>query len=73
MYQQVAEAIAKLRPYLRRDGGDVELVSVVNGVVSVRLLGACEDCPSSTVTLKAGIEQALLIHVPGITEVRQVL
>ncbi|BBN98391.1 MULTISPECIES: NifU family protein [Sporolactobacillus] len=72
MYQQVEEVLEKLRPYLLRDGGDVELLEVEDGVVRVRLLGACGNCPSSTLTLKAGIERALIENVPGIKELEQV-
>ena len=52
-YQQVQEVLDKLRPFLLRDGGDCELVDVEDGVVKLRLLGACGSCPSSTITLKA--------------------
>lgn len=70
---QVEDVLEKLRPFLLRDGGDVELVDVDDtGVVSVRLMGACGSCPSSTITLKAGIERALLEEVPGVTELEQV-
>ena len=73
MEQQVQEVLEKLRPFLLRDGGDVELVNVdEEGVVRVRLMGACGSCPSSTITLKAGIERALLEEVPGFTELEQV-
>ncbi|WP_458412023.1 NifU family protein [Schinkia sp. CFF1] len=70
--QQVEEVINKLRPYLQRDGGDCELVDVEDGIVKLRLMGACGSCPSSTITLKAGIERALIEEVPGIVEVEQV-
>jgi Fe-S cluster biogenesis protein NfuA len=70
--QQVQEVLDKLRPFLLRDGGDCELVDVEDGVVKLRLLGACGSCPSSTITLKAGIERALLEEVPGVIEVEQV-
>ncbi len=72
MMDQVQEVLDKLRPYLQRDGGDVQLVDVEDGVVKLRLMGACGSCPSSTITLKAGIERALLEEIPGITEVQQV-
>ena len=72
MRQQVEEVINKLRPFLQRDGGDVELVDIEDGIVKVRLLGACGSCPSSTITLKAGIERALLEEVPGVKEIEQV-
>lgn len=69
---QVQEVLDKLRPFLLRDGGDCELVDIEDGIVKLRLLGACGSCPSSTITLKAGIERALLEEVPGIIEVEQV-
>ncbi|PYZ92922.1 hypothetical protein CR194_14885 [Salipaludibacillus keqinensis] len=72
MESQVQEVLDKLRPFLLRDGGDVELVDIEDGVVKVRLMGACGSCPSSTITLKAGIERALLEEVPGVTELEQV-
>ncbi|MCP1125832.1 MULTISPECIES: NifU family protein [unclassified Bacillus (in: firmicutes)] len=72
LHEQVAEVLDKLRPFLLRDGGDVELVDVEEGIVKLRLLGACGSCPSSTITLKAGIERALLEEVPGVIEVEQV-
>lgn len=69
---QVQEVLNKLRPFLQRDGGDVELVDIEDGIVKVRLTGACGSCPSSTITLKAGIERALLEEVPGVKEIEQV-
>ncbi|CAM4251891.1 MULTISPECIES: NifU family protein [Lacicoccus] len=72
MYEQVEVVIEKLRPFLLRDGGDCELVDVEDGIVKLRLLGACGTCPSSTITLKAGIERAMLEEVPGFVEVEQV-
>jgi len=73
MEEQVQEVLGKLRPFLLRDGGDVELVNVdEDGIVRVRLMGACGSCPSSTITLKAGIERALLEEIPGFTELEQV-
>ncbi|UOQ94236.1 NifU family protein [Halobacillus shinanisalinarum] len=72
MESQVQEVLNKLRPFLLRDGGDVELVDVEDGIVRLRLMGACGNCPSSTITLKAGIERALSQEVPGIHEVEQV-
>ncbi|WP_373893217.1 NifU family protein [Virgibacillus natechei] len=73
MEEQVQEVITKLRPFLLRDGGDVELVDVDDdGIVLIRLMGACGNCPSSTITLKAGIERALMSEVPGVTEIEQV-
>lgn len=73
MKEQVQEVLNKLRPFLLRDGGDVELIDVdENGVVLLRLMGACGNCPSSAITLKAGIERALTSEVPGVTEIEQV-
>lgn len=72
MIAPVQEVLDKLRPFLLRDGGDCELVDVEDGIVKLRLLGACGSCPSSTITLKAGIERALVEEVPGIVEVEQV-
>jgi Fe-S cluster biogenesis protein NfuA len=72
MISQVQEVLDKFRTFLLRDGGDCELVDVEDGVVKLRLLGACGSCPSSTITLKAGIERALLEEVPGVVEVEQV-
>ncbi|WP_188206586.1 NifU family protein [Alkalibacillus aidingensis] len=72
MFEQVQEVIGKLRPFLLRDGGDVELVDVDDGIVLLRLKGACGNCPSSAITLKAGIERALIAEVPGVKEVEQI-
>jgi Fe-S cluster biogenesis protein NfuA len=72
MYDEVLEVLDKLRPFLQRDGGDVELVDVEDGIVKLKLMGACGSCPSSTITLKAGIERALLEEVDGVQEVVQV-
>ncbi|AKG36191.1 MULTISPECIES: NifU family protein [Paenibacillus] len=72
MYDEVLEVLDKLRPFLQRDGGDVELVDVEDGIVKLKLMGACGSCPSSTITLKAGIERALIEEVEGVEEVVQV-
>lgn len=73
MEEQVQAVLEKLRPYLLRDGGDVELIDVDDeGIVQLRLMGACGNCPSSAITLKAGIERALTSEVPGVTEIEQV-
>lgn len=71
--EQVLQVLKKLRPFLLRDGGDVELVEIDQGIVRLRLLGACVNCPSSTLTLKAGIERALTSEVPGVREIEQVI
>ena len=73
MKEQVEEALKKVRPTLQRDGGDIELVSVdENGVVKVRLRGACGACPMSTMTLKMGVEKFLKEEIPAVKEVVQV-
>ena len=69
MEQEVKQAIEKIRPYLQRDGGDIELVSVEGSVVKVKLRGACAGCPMSQMTLKAVVEQTLKKEVPGIERV----
>lgn len=70
MKERVQEAIDKLRPMLQRDGGDVELVDVRDGIVTVRLKGACAGCPMSRMTLKDGIEKALKREIPEIVAVQ---
>ena len=73
MKEQVQEVLNQVRPALQADGGDVELVDVTeDGVVSVKLTGACGSCPMSTMTLKMGIERTLVQNVPGVKEVVQV-
>lgn len=70
---KVEEALKQVRPALQRDGGDIELVSVEdNGVVKVRLKGACGSCPMSTMTLKMGVEKHLKQQLPEVKEVIQV-
>jgi len=70
MREQVEAALDKVRPALKRDGGDVELVDVSDdGVIKVRLTGACGGCPMSTMTLKMGIEQVLKEEIPAVKEV----
>ena len=72
MLEKVQEAIDKVRPALQRDGGDVELVSVEDGVVKVRLQGACKGCPMSQMTLKNGIEKFLQKEIPEVVRVEGV-
>jgi Fe-S cluster biogenesis protein NfuA len=69
MKEQVQEVLNIIRPSLQADGGDVELVDVKDGVVSVRLKGACSGCPMSTMTLKKGIERFLKEKLPAVKEV----
>ena len=70
--QRVESALDEVRPALRMDGGDVELVSVDEGVVSVRLLGACGGCPMATMTLVGFVEERLKQRVPEIRRVTSV-
>ena len=73
MKERVQEALEKVRPFLQRDGGDVELVEVTeDGVVKVKLQGACAGCPGAIQTLKMGIERVLKEAVPEVKEVVQV-
>lgn len=73
MRQEVEEALAEIRPTLQADGGDVELIEVSDdGLVKVRLIGACAGCPMSTMTLKDGIERFLKQEVPQVREVEAV-
>jgi Fe-S cluster biogenesis protein NfuA len=67
--EQVEGVLEKVRPLLQRDGGDVELVEVDEGVVKVKLVGACGGCPMATMTLKRGIEAKLREEIPDIKEV----
>jgi Fe-S cluster biogenesis protein NfuA len=69
MKEKVEAALQKVRPMLQADGGDVELVDVQGGVVTVRLRGACGGCPMSQMTLKNGIERILKQEVPGVVAV----
>ncbi|HEX7416185.1 MAG TPA: NifU family protein [Smithellaceae bacterium] len=70
MKEQVQKAIDLVRPGLQADGGDVELVDVsTDGVVKVKLTGACQGCPMSQMTLKMGIEKIIKQQVPDIKEV----
>ncbi len=72
MREEVEKALERVRPALQADGGDVELVDVQDGIVSVRLTGACGGCPMSQMTLKSGIERAIKEAVPEIKGVESV-
>ena len=69
MREKVQEALDKIRPMLQADGGDVELVDIEDGVVKVRLQGACAGCPMSQMTLKNGIEKILKKEIPEVKSV----
>ena len=73
MKEKVQSVLDQVRPALQADGGDVELVDISDeGVVSVRLKGACGSCPMSTMTLKMGIERTLKAQIPEVKSVIQV-
>jgi len=71
--EEVNKVIEKVRPYLRQDGGDVEVVNVnEDNIVEVRLLGACKGCPMSMMTLRAGIERIIMLEIPEVKRVESV-
>jgi Fe-S cluster biogenesis protein NfuA len=73
MKNEIQKALDSVRPYLQADNGDVELVEVTeDGIVKVRLLGACEICPLSVMTLRAGIERAIMREVPAVKRIEAV-
>jgi len=72
MIEKVKKALEKIRPMLQQDGGDVELVDINDGVVQVRLQGACAGCPMSQMTLKNGIEKLLKKEIPEVKSVESV-
>ena len=73
LFQQVNEALDTIRPHLATDGGDVEIVEITDDmIVKVKWLGNCENCFMSAMTMKAGIEQAIIGKVPGIKGVEAI-
>ncbi len=73
MIEKVLKALDQMRPYLQADNGDVELIGISeDGIVTVRLTGACKVCPLSVMTLRAGIERSLMREVPEIRRVEAV-
>ena len=69
MQEKIEGVLDKIRPSLIKDGGNVELVEVNDGIVKVKLVGACAGCPMSTMTLKMGIEKILKQEIPEVKEV----
>jgi Fe-S cluster biogenesis protein NfuA len=69
MKKKVEDALSKIRPALQADGGDVELVDVINNKVQVKLTGACGGCPMAAITLKRGVERVIKEQVPEVVEV----
>lgn len=72
MRERVEEALKKIRPALEADGGGIELVDVVDGVVRVKLQGACKGCPGAQMTLKMGVEKVIKEEIPEIKSVEAV-
>ncbi|MFQ3597619.1 MAG: NifU family protein [Chloroherpetonaceae bacterium] len=73
IYAKVQEALDMVRPYLQSDGGDAELIGIrADKSVDLRLVGACGSCPMSTMTLRAGVEQAIKRAVPEVTRVEAI-
>ena len=72
MIEKIEKALKEIRPSLQADGGDVEFVSVENGIVKVKLTGACGGCPMSQMTLKQGIEKFVKRTVPEVLSVEAV-
>jgi Fe-S cluster biogenesis protein NfuA len=72
MKERVEEALKKIRPALEADGGGIELVDIIDGVVQVRLQGACQGCPGAQMTLKMGVEKVLKEQVPEVKSVEAV-
>ena len=71
--EKLEQTLARIRPYLQEDGGDVELVRVTGeGIVEVRLVGSCISCPMSLMTLRAGIERAIMLEHADVRRVEQV-
>ncbi|MBE9129330.1 MULTISPECIES: NifU family protein [unclassified Coleofasciculus] len=71
--ENVEAVLDEMRPYLMADGGNVELVEIDGPIVKLRLQGACGSCPSSTMTLKMGIERRMREFIPEVVEVEQIL
>jgi Fe-S cluster biogenesis protein NfuA len=69
LIKKIEEVLSQLRPAIKQDGGDIAFVSYTDGIVSLKLLGACQQCPFSLYTLKLGIEDRLKQEIPEIKEV----
>ena len=69
MKEKIEKALKNIRPALQADGGDIELINIEDGVVKVRLIGACGSCPMSAMTMKFGVEKAIKDVVPEVKEV----
>ena len=69
MREKVEKAIDEIRPFLQADGGNIELIDIQEGIVKVKLVGACGSCPMSQMTLKRGVEARLKAQIPEVKEV----
>ena len=69
---KVKEALEEIKPKIQADGGDIELVGIENGIVKVRLKGACVGCPMSALTLKQGVERLIKQKIPEVKSVKAV-
>jgi len=72
MENKVKEALEEIKPKIQADGGDIELVAIENGIVKVRLKGACVGCPMSALTLKQGVERLIKQKIPEVKSVEAV-
>jgi len=72
LHDKVEKALDSIRPYLKADGGDVRVLKIVGDTAKLELLGACSSCPMSTMTLKAGVEEAIIRAVPEIKKVEAI-
>ncbi len=73
MQEKIQSALAEIRPMLAQHLGDIEFIKLENGIVYVKMLGMCDGCPLSVLTLKGGVEELLKMRVPGITVVEAVV
>ena len=73
MKSEILKALESVRPFLQADNGDIELVDISeDGIVKVRFLGECKECPLSVMTLRAGVERSLMNQVPGVRRIEAV-
>lgn len=71
--EKVEQVLSSIRPYLQADEGDIELINITDsGIVEVKLLGACMNCPLSLMTLRAGVERTLMKEIPEIKRVEAI-
>ena len=68
--QEIINVLEKIRPYIQRDGGDLEFISFVDGIVTIKMLGACQDCMALDDTISLGVEALLLEEVEGVLGVQ---